>query len=37
MKLAELDFQEDWLALVRPGWFSTLSGLARGLKTLKAA
>ena len=36
-KLAELDLQEDWLALVRPGWFSTMADLARGLKNPKAA
>ena len=36
-QLAELDLQEDWLALVRPGWFAAMAYLARGLKTLKAA
>ncbi len=37
MKLAELDLQEDCLSLVRPGGFATMTDLARGLKTLKAA
>ena len=37
MKLAELDLQEDWLARVRPGWFSMMSSLCRGLKNVKAA